>query len=143
VDAERNKDNIRRIFEDGFTQGHLEVVDECIAADAVDRHEFTPDEPDFPSHLKGVMTMLRGALPDLTMTVEDLVAEDDRVAARVMLTGTHTGSPLFGVPAAGRSVRVEQFHFMRCNDAGQGTVHWAAVGVEDLVAQLTGAGATP
>ena len=80
MDSERNKDNVRRIFEEGFTRGHLEVVDDCIAPDAVDRHEFTPDEPDFPSHLKGVMTMLRSALPDLAMTVEDLVAEGDRVA---------------------------------------------------------------
>ena len=137
MDTKLNKDNVRRIFEEGFTQGRLEVVDECIASDGVDRHPFTEDEPDFPSHLKGVMTMLRGALPDLAMSVDDIVGEGDRVAVRVLLTGTHTGTPLLGIPAAGRSVSVEQFHFIQCNDAGQGAVHWASVGIDELLAQLT------
>jgi len=91
-----------------------------------------------PAHLKGVITMLRTAMPDLTMAVEDLVGEGDRVAVRTMLTGTHTGGPLLGIPPTGRSVRVEQFHFIECNDAGMGAVHWAAIGDHDLVAQLSG-----
>ena len=81
--------------------GRLEVVDECLAADAVDRHPFEADEPDMRAHLKGAITMLRGAMPDLSVTVEDLLAEGNQVAARVILRGTHTGGPLFGRPASG------------------------------------------
>jgi len=136
VDVERNKHNIRRIFEEGFTLGRLEVVDQCIAPDGIDRHAFDPGD-DFPAHLKRTITMLRSALPDLAMTVADIVGEGDRVAVRVILSGTHIGEPFFGVPATGRSVEVEQFHFMQCNDAGQGRVHWANVGLEELLAQLT------
>ena len=127
---------MRRVFEEGFTAGHLDVVDECLAPGAVDRHEFTDEEGDFRGHLKANITMFRAAFPDLRMSVEDLVAEDDRVAARVILTGTHTGAPFFGIAASGNRVSVEQFHFVQCNDAGQGVVHWAAVGVEDLMRQL-------
>ena len=136
MDLDRNKRNIRRIFEEGFTRGRLDVVDECIAPDGVDRHDFAEGE-DFPAHLKGVITMLRSAFPDLTMTVADLLAEGDRVAARVVLTGTHTGADLMGIPATGRKVEVEQFHIMQCNDAGLGAVHWGATGETDLVSQLT------
>ena len=136
MDVDRNKRNVRRIFEEAFTEGRLDVVDECIAPDGVDRHEFAPGE-DFPAHLKSAITMLRSAFPDLTMAVADLVGEADRVAARVIVTGTHSGEPLLGIPAAGRPVEVEQFHFIRCNDAGLGTAHWAYTGEQELLDQLT------
>jgi predicted ester cyclase len=136
MDVDRNKQNIRRVFEEAFSLGRLEVVDECIAPDGIDRHAFEPGE-DFPAHLKGTITMLRAAFPDLTMTVADIVGEGDRVAVRVMLDGTHTGEPFFGFAATGRAVEVEQYHFMQCDDAGRGRVHWAHVGLEEIVAQLT------
>ncbi|MCU1426446.1 MAG: hypothetical protein JWL83_446 [Actinomycetia bacterium] len=143
MDIERNKATLRRVFEEGFSHGRLEVVDECLAPGAVDHHDFTDDAPDFRSHLKGVITMLRTAMPDLTMSVEDLVAEGDRVAARVILTGTHTGDAFFGVPAAGTAVRVEQFHFVQCDDDGRGVTHWANAGEHELMSQIAAGVLTP
>jgi len=140
VSTEANKRTVRRVFEEAFTQGHLEVVDACLAPDAVDRHPFAADEPDFRSHLKGTIRMLRAALPDLEASVQDLVAEDDRVAARVHLTGTHTGGPLFGTEATGGRIAVEQFHIVQCDDQARGIRHWAYVGVDQLQRQVT---ATP
>lgn len=133
---ERNKEGTRRVFVEAMGRGELGVVDEFIATDAVDRHPFEPDEPDMRSHLKGAITMLRGAMPDLTVSVEDLIAEGDKVAARVILTGTHTGTPLFGKPATGRRIRVEQFHVIGCNAHGQGVTHQANIGQYDFMAQL-------
>jgi predicted ester cyclase len=136
MDTDRNKQTVRRVFEEGFTAGHLDVIDECLAPGAVDRHEFTDEEGDFRGHLKANIAMFRASFPDLRMSVQDLVAEGDKVAARVILTGTHTGAPFLGVAASRNSVSVEQFHLVQCNDAGQGIVHWAAVGVDDLMRQL-------
>ena len=136
MDIERNRANTRRVFEEAFGQGRLEVVDECLAPDGVDRHEMP--EGDFRAHLKGVITMLRAAMPDLAMTVEDLIAEGDRVAVRVTLTGTHTGDEFFGIPAAGNTARVEQFHIIQFDDAGRALVHWASVGEGQLLNQLGG-----
>src|SRR5437763_4077790 len=96
VDSERNKATVRRVFVEGFGQGRLDVVDECLAPDAVDHHELADGDDTFRAHLKGVIAMLRAGLPDLVMSVEDLIAEGDRVAARVVLTGTHTGAPIAG-----------------------------------------------
>jgi predicted ester cyclase len=137
MDIERNKAVVRRVFEEGFGQGRLEVVDECLTADAVDHHE--RPEGSFRTHLKGVITMLRAGMPDLTMTVEDLIAEGDRVAARVVATGTHTGAPIAGIDALGHPVRVEQFHVVQCDGDGRARAHWAAVGFDQLVGQLRGA----
>ncbi|HEY7859019.1 MAG TPA: ester cyclase [Candidatus Nanopelagicales bacterium] len=134
---ERNKANVHRVFDEGFSQGRLDVVDEALAPDAVDRHPFEPGEPDFRSHLKAAITMFRAAMPDLHASVEDIVAEGSTVAARVRMTGTHTGAPLFGIPAAGHSVDIEQFHFIHSDDQGHGVRHWANVGADELRNQIT------
>lgn len=134
---QRNKQVITRIFTEGFGEGRYEVVDECLAEDAVDRHAFGPDEPDMRAHLKNVMQMIRAAMPDLEVSVEDLVAEGDHVAARVVMTGTHTGTPLFGRAAKGRPVRVEQFHLVGFTEDGLGLTHQANVGEQDIQAQIS------
>src|SRR3954452_22655810 len=87
MDVERNKESMRRVFEEGFTKGRVEVADECLAPDAEDRHDFEPGE-NFREQLKGIMAMLRGSMPDLRAKVDHMVAEGDRVAVRVTLTGT-------------------------------------------------------
>jgi predicted ester cyclase len=139
MDTNANKSSMRRVFEEGFNAGHVDVVDECLAPDAVDRHPFAADEPDFRAHLKGIIGMLRAAMPDLHASVDDLVAEGDRVAARVSMTGTHTGAPLFNVPAAGARVTVEQFHIVQFNDEALGIRHWAYAGVDQMLSQLAAA----
>jgi predicted ester cyclase len=136
---ERNKTTVRRVFDEGFSQGRTAVVDEALAADAVDRHPFEPGEEDFRDHLKAAITMFRQAMPDLHASVEDIVAEGSTVAARVRMTGTHTGSPLFGVQATGRSVDIEQFHFIHTDEQGHGVRHWANVAVAELRQQISAA----
>ncbi len=134
---ERNKATVRRVFDEGFSQGNIDVVDESLAPTAVDRHPFAADQSDFREHLKAAITMFRDAMPDLQARVEDIVAETNVVAARVRMTGTHTGAPLFGVPAAGRPVDIEQFHFIHTDGHGRGVRHWANVGVAELRQQIS------
>ena len=134
---ERNKATVRRVFDEGFSKGCIDVVDEALSPDAVDRHPFEPGEADFRDHLKAAITMFRQAMPDLMASVEDIIAEGSTVAARVRITGTHTGSPLFGVPAAGRSVDVEQFHFIHSDEQGHGLRHWANVGAAEIRQQIS------
>lgn len=133
---ERNKATVRRVFDEGFTEGRIAVVDEALAPDAVDRHPFEPGDADFRAHLKAAIAMFRDAMPDLRASVEDIVAEGNTVAARVRMTGTHTGSPLLGVPAGGRAVDIEQFHFIRTDDEGRGVRHWANVATAELRQQI-------
>jgi len=134
---ERNKATVRRVFDEGFSQGRVDVVDDALSPDAVDRHPLEPGEADFRDHLKAAITMFRNAMPDLHASVEDIVAEGDTVAARVRLTGTHTGAALFGLPAAGLPVDVEQYHFIQSDDEGRGVRHWANVGAAELRQQIS------
>jgi predicted ester cyclase len=139
MDVERNKESMRRVFEEGFTKGRVEVADECLAPDAEDRHDFEPGE-NFREHLKSIITMLRGAMPDLRAEVDDVVAEGDRVAVRVTLTGTYTGDAIFDLEPRGQRVSVEQFHIVQFDDDARGVRHWANANEAGLLAQM---GAVP
>ena len=54
--------------------------------------------------LKGFISMMRGAMPDLHMEIEDIFGNGEKVAWRFSVTGTHTGGLLLGVPATGKAV---------------------------------------
>ena len=132
--TEMAKQLARRVWDEGWNQGRLEVVDEALAADAADRHQHEQD--DFRGHLKAAITEFRAGFPDLRADVQDIVAEGDRLAMRVVLTGTHLGW-FFGHEPSGRSVSVEQFHFVQVNAQGQCIRHWANVGMDDLFRQIS------
>ncbi len=132
MSTEANKAMVRRMFEEAWNQGDLGVVDELLADDARDHHD--PDVPSFPEHLKEMIVLFRRAFPDLHYTVEDMIAEGDRVACRVTLTGTHRGV-FNGIPPTGRAIRVEQIHIVRTVD-GKGRDHWAALEMLALLQQL-------
>ena len=135
--TETAKDLARRVWDEGWNEGRLEVVDEALTADAADRHEL--GQGDFRDHLKAAITEFRTGFPDLHAEVEDIVAEGDRVAMRVVITGTH-GGRFFGREPSGRPVSIEQFHFLQVNPEGQCVRHWANVDVDDLFRQI---GANP
>jgi steroid delta-isomerase-like uncharacterized protein len=84
---ETNKQVVRRLFEEAFNHERADLVDELISADYIDAAGGRG-----PAAFRQVMTTLRSAFPDILYTVEELVAEGDRVAIRWHWTGTHRGS---------------------------------------------------
>ncbi len=61
-------------------------------------------------------------MPDYHTTIEDLIAEGDKVMARVTMTGTHTGN-FWGIPATGRRVNLTGIYIVRIKD-GKIVEHW-------------------
>jgi steroid delta-isomerase-like uncharacterized protein len=88
--------------------------------------------------LRQFVLELRRAFPDLVLEVKDLVAEGDRVVARVEGRGTHEGEFL-GVPATGRATVGRSIDIFRI-EGGQLAEHWDVLDVYGLLAQL---GAVP
>jgi steroid delta-isomerase-like uncharacterized protein len=82
-----NKQIVRRLFEDGFNHQRADVIESLVAPDYVDAAGERG-----PAALTQVMVRLHGAFPDLAYTVEELVAEGDRVAVRWTWKGTHQGA---------------------------------------------------
>ncbi|PYR62471.1 MAG: ester cyclase [Acidobacteria bacterium] len=101
--SEQNKAVVRRLFEDHWNRKNRSLADELYAPSAI---LHTPD---------GVLRGLQGAtdlfdayataFPDFHLTLDDLVAEGDKVAARWTFEGTHRG-PLAGIAATGKRVNV-------------------------------------
>jgi len=56
--------------------------------------------------------MVRGGFPDIQWTLEDMIAEGDKVAARFTMPGTHQGT-FFGVPPTGKKIEVKAMNFYR------------------------------
>ena len=87
--AEANKALMRRLFEEGFHSGKLAVVDEIFHPNFVDRS--TPEQPPGTEGVKDYISMVRTGFPDISITIEDLVAEEERVVVRTTWRGTHLG----------------------------------------------------
>jgi predicted ester cyclase len=96
--VERNKRNVRRLFEDCFNRGDLAMLDELIAP------EFAgPHGEGGPAAFRAIVSTLRTAIPDIRYEIEDVVAEGDKVAVRWHWTGTHRG-PYRGFAAGDTAV---------------------------------------
>jgi steroid delta-isomerase-like uncharacterized protein len=105
VSAEENKAISRRAGEEIFNGGNLDLADELYAPDYVLHDPSLPEDLHGPEGLKRYAAMSRGAFPDARVSVEDQIAEGDKVVDRWTATGTHTGD-LMGVPPTGRRIEV-------------------------------------
>jgi steroid delta-isomerase-like uncharacterized protein len=105
VSAEENKSVSRRVAEEIFNGGNLDLADELYAPDYVLHDPMLLEDLYGPEGLKQYAAMTLGAFPDARVTVEDQVAEGDKVVSRWTATGTHTGD-LMGIPPTGRRIEV-------------------------------------
>ncbi|HEY3228646.1 MAG TPA: ester cyclase [Roseiflexaceae bacterium] len=133
MSAEDNKHNVQRAFDGLFNRGELALADELASADFLN-HEAPPDAPRGPEGLRQIVTMLRTAFPDIHYDVEEVIAEDDKVAARTTMQGTQTG-PFMGIPPTGRRVVQAQIHILRFV-GGKAVEHWAVRDDLRLLRQL-------
>ena len=99
--SELNKTLARRWFEDLFSRGNHDAANEILSAEFVD-HLPREEERDI-EELKHYVTIYRTAFPDIQDTVEEIVAEADKVVVRWRSRGTHQGEFL-GVAPTGRHV---------------------------------------
>jgi steroid delta-isomerase-like uncharacterized protein len=111
--VEDNKGIIHRIFEEGLNQGNLAIIDELFDARFVDHA--TPDQPPGPEGVKGYFSAVRAGFPDMRVTIDDLIAEDARVAVRTTWRGTHLGT-YEGAPASGKPVTRTMIQIFRIED---------------------------
>jgi len=101
MSTEENKAMVRRIFEEAINKGNLSVVDEVMASNYV--YHFPGQDVKGPEGFKQFIYMMRTAFPDLHITIDDMIAEGDRVATRETLRGTHKGD-FMGIAATGKQV---------------------------------------
>jgi predicted ester cyclase len=126
---------VRRFVEEIFEAGHQEAIDELVAPEFTS-HTFGTNGPD---ELRAATERVHGSLTDVEFTIEDIVADHDRVAVRLTSSATPIGE-FMGVQAAGRRYTVTEMHFFRVED-GQVAEHWHthdALGIMRQIGALPG-----
>jgi steroid delta-isomerase-like uncharacterized protein len=106
MSLEENKTLVRR-FVHAYNQRNLEVFDELLAPDYFDHSSQVDREG-----LKQLMNMAFTAFPDFQETIEDIIAEGDKVWARITFTGTHTGEWM-GLAPTGKKITTEMVDIFR------------------------------
>jgi len=132
---EGNKELVRR-YQEAHNANNLDALNTIVADDLVG-HSLMPG---FPAGLEGakqVHQMAVIAFPDFHATIEDLIAEGDKVVARMTFRGTHTGGEFMGIPPSGRTFAFSATSIFRIAD-GKIVEHW---GEEDALGWLQQLGA--
>jgi steroid delta-isomerase-like uncharacterized protein len=133
VPEEENKAVIRRWIE-AFNERNLEAEADLLAPG------YVAHVPAAPGPLEGLEAWRQftgpfvEAFPDLRLTVEDIMAEGDMVAARVAFDGTHRGE-FQGIPPTGKEVAFTSIEVNRVVD-GKGEEHWVEIDLLGLMQQL-------
>jgi predicted ester cyclase len=140
TDHETNRAAIKR-FHDATNSGDLkriaETIDELVEPDALIRTPL-PIDAAGPQVLKEVFAKLLQAFPDLHVTIEDLIAEGDKIVSRNTVTGTNLGDYMGHAPT-GKSVTYNEIFIFRFA-AGRIAETW---GVVDVFSQMKQLGAIP
>jgi predicted ester cyclase len=121
---------IRRLFDEGWSEPGFPILEQAFAADHFS-HAYGVGGPDA---IRQIWTTFQSAFPDGRFTLNDLVAEGDRVAFRATFTGTQSGE-LIGIAPTGKSVSIGLIEICRFRD-GQIVEDWTQTDMLGLLQQL-------
>ena len=108
-----------------------DLVDRFVAADYVNHNDFVADGREANRQFWAAFFT---GLPDVRVTMEDLVVSGDRVVGRFIYRGTHTGD-LLGIPASGKPVEMRSIDIWRVRD-GVFVEHWDELNLMQLFQQI-------
>jgi predicted ester cyclase len=134
--SEANKELARRVWNEIYGRGNFDVIDEHFTSDF-----FWLPPPGVPADAEGfkqMASMYRAAFGDIVFDFVDQVAEGDKVANRVVITGTHQGE-FAGVAATGNKIEIDGASFM---DVRGGKIA-SELGLADVMTLMQQVGAMP
>jgi steroid delta-isomerase-like uncharacterized protein len=135
MSIEQNKAIVRSIFEDGLNRGRVDAI-AALTADAFVDHDIHVETgiPGGPEDMRRALIAIREGFPDIHVTIEDIVAEGDRVVVRNTWRGTHRGE-FNGIAATGRRVEIQGIVIWRIVD-GRIAERWAVIDTLTFLRQL-------
>ncbi|HYU05956.1 MAG TPA: ester cyclase [Thermoplasmata archaeon] len=131
--VEENKATVQMFYDEVLNRGNLDVIDKMTAENYVD-HTAPPGMSPGREGEKQWFALLRAAFPDGQTTIEDIIAEGDKVVVRATMTGTHQGD-FMGIPATGKQVTISGIDVTRFHE-GQSVEHWGQWDMAALMQQL-------
>lgn len=133
MSTEQNKAVVRRYLEEAWNKGNVGIIDELMAPNYA-RHISGMPSPVDREAQKQRITRIHGALRDLSLTIEDMIAEGDRVVIRLTVRGTQAG-PFMGIPPSGKQVTMTGID-IACLADGKVVEHWGEMDTFGLMQQL-------
>ncbi len=133
MSVEENKANQRRVWEEVFNKGNLEIIPEFFAP-GYTFHSPLGLKAEGPEGFKQMVAMVRKALPDLNVTIDDLFGEGDSVATHITMTGTFKGE-MMGIPPTGNKMKNSVILITRWKD-GKEVEAWEALDTLAFYQQL-------
>lgn len=128
---------VRRLHTELLAARDTAVLDDFFAPDFVS-HTTPPELPEGIEGVRRFFAMFRDAMPDVEVTIDELIADGDRAAVATTISGTHTGE-LLGLPATGRRVEVVGVDMVRVRD-GKIVEHRGLTDTVGLMRQLAAPG---
>jgi predicted ester cyclase len=128
--SENQKAVVRRVFEEVWNLGNVRVLDEYLAPTFVCHDRLAPDcGPGLEGEKKRTL-LYRAALPDLRVTLEDVIADDESVVVRWTSRGTHQGE-LAGIAPTGKQVEFSGITIVRFveDKIAEAWISWDALGL--------------
>lgn len=131
--TEENKTIVRRLYGEVINAGNLDLAGNFIAEDVIENEEVSPHGLE---NFKEFFAQFRAAFPDLNVTIEDMIAEGDKVVVRMTIRGTHTGTGDFmGFVPRGKKIEIETIDIIRFAD-GKMVEHWGKTDTLGMLQQL-------
>jgi steroid delta-isomerase-like uncharacterized protein len=132
--TEQDKALVRRFVEEIFNQGNMRLADEIVAPDFVEHEQLPPGIPNGREGVKAMTSMMRSAFPDFKATIEDILADGDKVVIRMTWSGSHKGE-FMGIPATGKRVSIGVIDIIRVSN-GKFVEHWGQMDAMGMMQQL-------
>ena len=132
MSIEENKEIVRR-YQEAYNNQDYDALDDLVAADVLTPNMISA----VPRGLEGAKQVHQKTvtgMPDYHTAIEDLIAEGDKVVARVTITGTHTGD-FYGIPATGKRINVSGIYIVRIEN-GKIVEHWGEENGVTVLRQL-------
>ena len=133
--TEANKALVRRYMEQAWNVGNLNVLDELDSPN-LKRYMSAASAPIDAAGQKQRIVGLRTVFPDIHVTIDDMIAEGDRVTVRMTARGTQKVA-FMGIPPTGKQMTVTAIDIFRVEN-GKFVEHWGGPDTMDLVQQLGG-----
>ena len=135
MSGEENKTLMRRFYEEVMNQKNVAAINEFFAPTFVNHSasQLGMTGGDL-EHVKQFLSMVMQSFPDLNYTVEDLLAEGDKVTARLTISGTQQGA-FMGIPPTGKHATVSDIEIFRIT-GGKAIETWVQVDFLGLLQQL-------
>lgn len=137
MSTEENKTTMRRFIEVIFNEKRVDRAAEFVAPDYLD-HSALPDQGPGLEGATQRWAMFTAAIPDMRITIEDVLAEGNKVVVRYSVEGSHRGE-MMGIPPTEKCFRISGINITRMAE-GKLAEHWEQMDTLGLLQQL---GVTP